>query len=113
MESFIESIDKYLSNYSTYEKGKVVFDCECGELIFLKNNSNMLILFGIYISSEYREKGFCRNILYYLIDSAKKYNFKYFCVQSVLSTILYEYLLRFKYNNKDFKLKKTGFVYVI
>ena len=30
MESFIESIDKYLSNYSTYEKGKVVFDCEGG-----------------------------------------------------------------------------------
>ena len=69
MESFIESIDKYLSNYSTYEKGKVVFDCEGGEIIFLKNNSNMLILFGIYISSEYRQKGFCRNILYYLIDS--------------------------------------------
>ena len=113
MDGFIESIDKYLSNYSTYEKGKVVFDCECGELIFLKNNSNMLILFGIYISSEYREKGFCRNILYYLIDSAKKYNFKYFCLQSVLSKILYEYLLRFEYKNKGFKLKNIGFVYLV
>jgi hypothetical protein len=51
--------------------------------------------------------------LYYLIDSAKKYNFKYFCVQSVLSKILYEYLLRFKYNNKGFNLKKIGFVYMI
>ena len=88
------------------KKTKIIFT-------FFKNNSNMLILFGIYISSEYREKGFCRNILYYLIDSAKKYNFKYFCVQSVLSKILYEYLLRFKYNNKGFNLKKIGFVYMI
>ena len=113
MDDFIESIDKYLSNYSTYEKGKVVFDCQNGELIFYKNNSNMITLFGIYISSEYRQKGFCRNILYYLIDSAKKYNFKYFCVQSVLSKILYEYLLRFEYKNKKFKLKKLGFIYDI
>lgn len=113
MEGFIESIDHYFLNYSTYENGKVVFDCEGGELIFFKDNSNMLIVFGIYISYEYRQKGFCRNILYYLIDSAKKYNFKYFCVQSVLSKILYEYLLRFEYNNKKFNLKKVGFVYII
>lgn len=113
MDEFIESIDKYLSNYSTYEKGKVVFDCKCGELIFYKNNLNMLTLFGIYICSEYREKGFCKNILYYLIDSAEKHNFKYFCVQSVLSKVLYEYLLRFQYKNKGFNLKRIGFIYVI
>lgn len=113
MDGFIESIDKYLSNYSTYEKGKIVFDCEGGELIFYKNNLDMLTLFGIYISSEYRQQGFCRNILCYLIDCAEKYNFKYFCVQSVLSKILYEYLLRFEYKNKNFKLKNVGFVYVV
>jgi predicted GNAT family acetyltransferase len=113
MESFIELIDNYLSNYSSYEEGKVIFECEYGELIFYKNNSNMLILFGIYINSEYRQQGFCRNIFYYLIDNAKKYNFKYFCVQSVLSKILYEYLLRFKYNNKNFNIKRIGFVYTI
>ena len=113
MDEFIESIDNYLSNYSTYEKGKVVFDCKNGELIFYKNNSNMLTLFGIYICPEYREKGFCRNILYYLIDSAKKYNFKYLCIQSVLSKILYDYLIRFEYKNKGFKLKLIGFIYNI
>lgn len=113
MDSLIEAIDTYLLNYSTYEKGKVVFDCKGGELIFNKNNSNMLILFGIYISSEYRQQGFCRNILCYLIDCAEKQNFKYFCVQSVLSKILYEYLLRFEYKNKNFKLKKIGFVYIV
>ena len=113
MESFIELINTYLSNYSTYKKGKVEFECHYGDLIFVKNNSNMLILFGIYINPDYREKGFCRNILYYLIDSAKEKNFKYFSVQSVLSKVLYEYLLRFKYKNKGFKLKNTGFEYTI
>jgi hypothetical protein len=113
MECFIESINTYLSNYSTYKKGKVGFECQCGELIFYKNDSNMLILFGIYINPDYREKGFCKNILCYLIDSAKKNNFKYFSVQSVLSKVLYEYLLRFRYNHKGFKLKNTGFVYTI
>lgn len=113
MDSFIESIDYYLSNYSTYENGKVAFDCNCGELIFYKENSNMLTLFGIYINQEHRQKGFCKNILHYLINSAKKYNFKTFGVQSVLSKILYEYLLRFEYNNKNFKLKKVGFVYTV
>lgn len=113
MECFIELIDTYLSNYSNYKKGKVNFECYYGDLIFVKNNSNMLILFGIYINPDYREKGFCRNILYYLIDSAKTNNFKYFSVQSVLSKVLYEYLLRFKYDDKGFKLKKSGFIYVL
>jgi hypothetical protein len=113
MECFIELIDTYLLNYSNYKKGKVNFECVYGDLIFVKNNSNMLILFGIYINPDYREKGFCRNILYYLIDSAKEKNFKYFSVQSVLSKVLYEYLLRFRYNDKGFKLKNTGFVYTI
>lgn len=113
MECFIEAINTYLSNYSTYKKGKVEFECECGELIFYKNNSNMLILFGIYINPDYREKGFCKNILEYLISSSKSYGFNYFCVQSVLSKVLYEYLLRFKYNDKGFNLKKYGFIYVL
>ena len=113
MESFIEAINTYLSNYSTYKKGKVNFECDYGDLIFVKNNSNMLILFGIYINPDYREKGFCKNILEYLIDSAKEKKFKYFSVQSVLSKVLYEYLLRFTYKNKGFNLKNTGFIYVL
>ena len=113
MESFIELIDTYLSNYSTYKKGKVEFECDYGDLMFVKNNSNMLILFGIYINPDYREKGYCKNILEYLIDSAEEKKFKYFSVQSVLSKVLYEYLLRFRYKNKGFKLKNTGFVYTI
>ena len=32
-------------------------------------------------------------------------------VESVLSKILYEYLLRFKYNDKKFRLESCGFIY--
>ena len=110
METFIESIDTYLSNYSTYDNGKVVFDCNYGELIFFKNNSNILTIFGIYLHPEYRQKGLCRELLQYLIDKSPD-NFKVLCVESVLSKILYEYLLRFEYKDKKFKITKSGFLY--
>jgi hypothetical protein len=105
MEQFKEIIDTYIENYSKFEKGKVSFDCEYGELIFFKDNSNILILFGIYIFPEQRNKGFCREILHYLIEQCTN-KFDYFCVESVLSKILYTYLLRFKY-----KKMKNGFIF--
>lgn len=109
MEQFKQIIDTYILNYETYKNGKVEFECDYGELIFFKKNNNFLTLFGIYIFPEYRQKGFCRDILQYLIQSGK--NFKYLCVQSVMSKILYNYLLRFNYENKKFRLSKTGFFY--
>ena len=80
MEQFTEIIDTYLLNHDTYENGKVEFDCEYGELIFFKGNPNMLTLFGIYIFPEHRDKGFCRNILQYLIDKSVG-KFKYVFVE--------------------------------
>ena len=112
MEEFKKIIDTYLLNYESYQKGKVEFDCDYGELIFLKDNRNMLTLFGIYIHPEYRKQGFCRSILQYLIDKSKC-QFKYVLVESVMSKILYEYLLRFKYENRKFKLIREGFIYNI
>ena len=99
-------------NYEQYENGKIEFDCNYGELIFLKDDPNILTLFGIYIYPEYREKGFCKSILQYLIDKSNN-KFKHLLVESVMSKILYEYLLRFKYNDKNFKLDKDGFIYKI
>ncbi len=112
IEKFTEIMTTYLSNYSTYEYGKVIFECDYGELIFIKEKSEILNVFSICIIPEYRKNGLCRNILHYLIDNSVN-KFKYICVQSVLSKILYEYLLRFNYKNKKFKRVKDGFIYKI
>ena len=112
MDQFKEVIDAYFTNYTSFEKGKVSFDCDCGELIFYKRNDDMLVLYGIYIFPPYRNKGFCREILCYLIDQCTN-KFKYFCVESVISNVLYMYLLRFSYNNKKFKNTVDGFIYRI
>lgn len=110
MNTFIQIIDKYLLNYSTYSNDYTFFECEQGELIFYKNKSDTLTIHGIYINPEYREKGYCREILYYLIDNCRYY-FKFIHIQSVISKILYDYLTRFEYKNTKFRLKKTGFYY--
>jgi hypothetical protein len=107
---FKEIIDTYLSNHASYNNEKVPYECEYGELIFFKTRTNVITVFGIYIFPEYREKGLCRNILRYLIDVSRS-QFKYLCVQSVLSNILYNYLSRFEYKNKSFSVKKRGFFY--
>jgi hypothetical protein len=112
MKNFIELIDTYLSNYSTYKNGKVELECDQGELIFYKKKPNVITIHGIYIYPEYRQQGLCRGILQYLIDSRTSSNkFEFLCVQSVLSNILYEYLERFTYKNKKFLNRKMGFMY--
>ena len=110
MDQFKEIIDAYLTNYSKFENGKIPFDCDYGELIFYKDKSQNLILYGIYIFPEYRQQGLCRDILYYLIDKCPQ-QCNHVCIKSVLSKILYEYLLRFTYKNKKFKNTKNGFIY--
>ena len=110
MNTFTEIIDTYIANYYTYKNGKVEFDCKYGELIFNKDNSNTLIVFGIYIFPEYRRTGICQDILQYLVDAGAK-KFKWLSIQAVLSKILYDYLLRFEYKNKQFSLEKEGFFY--
>jgi hypothetical protein len=107
---FKEIIDTYLLTHNSYYNEKVSYECEYGELIFLKTRTNVITVFGIYIFPEYREKGLCRNILHYLIDESGN-QFKYLCIQSVLSNILYDYLCRFKYKNKTFSIQKNGFFY--
>lgn len=112
MEQFKEIIDTYFLNYEQYENGKVDIGCDYGELIFLKRNTDMITLFGIYIHPEYRQQGFCKSIIHYLIEKSKL-RFKFILIESVMSKILYEYLLRFEYENKKFKLIKKGFLYKI
>ena len=114
MDQFTQIIDTYFLKYDLYENEKISFECDYGELIFFKsNNKDDLILYAIYISPQYRQNGLCRNILYYLIDKISTTKFKNLCVQTVLSKVLYEYLLRFTYKGKKFKNVEDGFVYKI
>jgi hypothetical protein len=108
--TFNNVIDLFIANYYIYEKGKVEFNFDYGELTFNKINNEVLILSGIYIFPEYRKKGYCREILHYLIDKSST-KFKYICIESVISKILYNYLIRFEYNKTKFKCKKNGFYY--
>ena len=112
MDQFNEIIDAYFTNYESFEEEKVSFDCDYGELTFYKRNDNICVLHGIYIFPKYRNKGFCRYILQYLIDKCEGI-FPYFCVESVISNVLYMYLLRFTYKNKKFKNTVDGFIYKI
>ena len=54
MEEFKKIIDTYFLNYNSYENGKVEFNSDYGELVFLKSERNMITLFAIYIHPEYR-----------------------------------------------------------
>jgi len=109
-ENFKGIIDTYFLNYMEYDYGKVAFECDYGELIFLKTRYNVITIYGIYFFPEYRQQGLCREILHYLIDIGAPY-FKFLCVQTVLSNILHDYLLRFQYKNKNFLKYKDGFYY--
>ena len=112
MDQFKEIIDVYFTNYSNFQEGKVTYECDYGELIFYKRNDDICVLEGIFIFPQYRNKGLCRDILQYIIDKCQGI-FSYFCIESVISNILYMYLLRFTYRNKKFKLVKSGFIYKI
>ena len=112
MEEFIKIIDAYYEKYSTYADGKVVFECDFGELTFYKKDPRYITIFSICVVPEYRQQGICSNIFKYIINKNNR-RFKYFMVESVLSKILYEYLLRFKYKDKKFRLESSGFIYKI
>jgi N-acetylglutamate synthase-like GNAT family acetyltransferase len=111
IQQFKQIIDTYISNYDTYNEEKITFECDYGELIFFTSKEKMLILYGIYIEPQYRQQGLCREILCYLIDKLDKTQFNSICIQSVLSKILYNYLLRFTYNNKKFIIYDNNFIY--
>jgi hypothetical protein len=104
LKEFTEIVDTYLNNYSTYKKEKQTFDCEYGEIIFNKEFSNVITIFGILINPKYRKNGIFTYILQYLINKCNELKFKYLCIQSIISKPLYLYLSRYKYKNKNFTL---------
>lgn len=121
--NFKEIVDDYLDGNFLYEyniltnyknsKYKLCYDCEHGSIEFVNNNKKsnkkIIIIHEIYIKTQYRNKGLCKNFIKYLID---KSDYKTcIIIQSVLSKILYDFLLRFEYQDQKFIVKKEGFIW--
>lgn len=100
-------IDKYNNEYESLELGKHSYDNEIGTITFIKGKKYVTI-YEIYIKTEHRNSGHCRKFIINMILNEKS-----FMIVSVLSIILYEYLLRFKYNGYRFKLTPLGFLMII
>lgn len=120
---FKEIVDDYLDGNFLYEHNiltndknllyKLCYDCEYGSIEFVNNNKKsnkkIIIIHEIYIKNEYRNQGYCKNFIKYLID--KSNDKTCIIIQSVISKILYDFLLRFEYQDRKFIIKKEGFVW--
>lgn len=103
-------IDEFINNYQSYDNGKISLESNIGTITFIKNKKNNTItVFEIYIKEEFRRMGHCRKFLENLIDECDKIN-KNLIVVSVLSKILYNFLLKFNHKNRRFKLNNEGFI---
>jgi hypothetical protein len=126
--NFYEITDHFLNNFFTTSNElfnqnhnhnhnptyKFCYECEFGSIEFVLNLNNLMkkkvIVHEIYIKEPYRNQGLCKEFIKNLIDKLEINNI--FIIQTVISKILYNFLLRFKYRNKKFILKIDGFVYV-
>ena len=120
--NFHEISDDYLENFTLYKNNKnynnynkICYNCEFGSIEFYhyfnKKSENKIIIHEIYVGEQYRNKGLCKNFIKYLIVKIPKE--KILIIQSVLSKILYNFLLKFTFMGKKFLLEKEGFVFYI
>jgi hypothetical protein len=100
-------IQKYMSDYNILSKGKHSYINSIGCITFIKTHS-IITVYEIYIESKYQNKGYCRQFIMSMIQNGKT-----FIIVSVISRILYEYLLRFQYKGYRFRLVKDGFLLTI
>lgn len=108
-EFFIESFNSYKNNFSTLPiNTTTTFDNSNFEIRFIKVNKTDIIINSIFVSVEYQKKGILSKFLEYICKN-DKINFK---IVDVMSNILYNYLLKFRFNNKKFKLKEDGFTLI-
>ena len=103
-------IDTYINKYNELNMYKNSYECDFGSLTFIKDKSERIILYEIYIKEEYRRSGICRNLIIYCIISCKQ-NKKKFIIISVISKILYNFLISFKCIYGKFNLTNEGFLF--
>lgn len=109
-------IRSYIHNRSYIQPDKHVYEYELGELIFWGGSSTAITVFGIYFHPEKRNQGLCRGLLQNLIDQIQEFNASLkkkkkihkLIITCVLSKVLYEYLGRFRYKNRQFIQYSNG-----
>ena len=115
--NFYKIVDDYIDNILLLDNDtnivkKFCYDCDYGSIEFIrypkKSNIKKIIVHEIYVREQYRNQGLCKEFIKYLIDKSDKINIM---IQSVLSKILYNFLLRFEYKEKKFIVTKQGFLY--
>lgn len=103
-------IDTYINNYDEIPNGKNSYECEVGNLTFIKDSTDRIILFEIYINAENRRQGICKNLIITCIIRSIQVKRK-FMIVSVISKILYNFLLNFRCNYGNFILTDEGFLF--
>lgn len=107
--NFLQIVDFYLLVMNKLESNKYSFECEFGSVEFVKSDkAYKIIIHEIYIKEQYRNKGLCKQFIKYLVDRCIG---KQIIIQSVISKILYGFLLRFTYSDGKFILENEGFVF--
>jgi hypothetical protein len=108
-------INQWVGQYQSYPIGKTELVNHYGSITWIKDDKFMekIIVYEIYINPEFRSQGFCKEFLTQLIDIVGQTNAKQIQIQAVLSPILYNFLLRFKYQGKKFKIIKGEWTYLI
>jgi hypothetical protein len=115
--NFYKIVDDYIDNILLLDNDtnivkKICYECDYGSIEFIrypkKSNIKKIIVHEIYVREQYRNQGLCKEFIKYLIDKSDKINIM---IQSVLSKILYNFLLRFEYKEKKFIVTKQGFLY--
>lgn len=101
-------IDEYINNFNLFPLGKNSFECEIGSLTFLKDETNNIIIYEIFVKQEKRRKGHCRNLIIHSINKCKEFKCKLLII-SVISKPLYKFLKEFKNEEGRFMLKTIGF----
>jgi len=105
MFSFRTAFDDYVINLDIFE-----YETIEGSLRFVKNDSNMIIIDEIYVKKEFRQRGILKIFLEHVTNYMIKNKNKQFMIQSVISKILYDYLIRYEKNGCKFMLTKSGFL---
>lgn len=107
--TFEEIVDQYIKTFHNEPTGKKEMKCKYGHLTFHKYpENNAIIIYEIYVNSNVRRNGYCRNILEHLVERYIS-NQHTIVIETVFSNVLYNYLIRFQYKKKKFAPMQHGF----